>query len=209
MIQRWDIVTIGNISRNRYWGESDERAYRPALCTCTAIAAGACRLLVDPSVEDSETMAFELDRRTGLKPGDIDLVFVTHSHGDHHRGLKHFARAEWLAAEAVAEELNAAGRYERDILPAGRHIADDIDVIHAPGHTLNLHVLRFDCEGRSVVIAGDAVMNREFFQDRRGYYNSADFALAAESIEKIARMADTVVPGHDNYFLNDRRRSSP
>ena len=28
MIQRWDIITIGNLSRNRYWGERDDQAYR-------------------------------------------------------------------------------------------------------------------------------------------------------------------------------------
>ncbi len=23
-IKRWDVITIGNLSRNRYWGESDD-----------------------------------------------------------------------------------------------------------------------------------------------------------------------------------------
>jgi len=24
-VKRWDVITIGNLSRNRYWGESDAR----------------------------------------------------------------------------------------------------------------------------------------------------------------------------------------
>ena len=44
------IITIGNLSRNRYWGESDDRAYRPAICTCTLISGDGFRLLVDPSL---------------------------------------------------------------------------------------------------------------------------------------------------------------
>ncbi len=98
MIKRWDIITIGNVSRNRYWGEGDEAAQRSVLCTCTLIVADDFRMLVDPSVGDAEGMAHALDRRSGLKPADIDLIFVTHAHGDHHWGAKHFPDAQWLAA---------------------------------------------------------------------------------------------------------------
>jgi glyoxylase-like metal-dependent hydrolase (beta-lactamase superfamily II) len=52
-----------------------------------------------------------------------------------------------------------------------------------------------------VVIAGDAVMTRDFFAHRQGYLNSVDFPQASRTIEEIARIADIVVPGHDNYFL--------
>ena len=62
------------------------------------------------------------------------------------------------------------------------------------------HSLLFECAGQKVVIAGDAVMTRDFFAHRQGYFNSVDFALAAQTIERIATIADVVVPGHDNYF---------
>ncbi len=62
MVTRWDIVTIGNLSRNRYWGEGDDRARRPAICTCTLVTGDGYRLLVDPSLRDPEQMAAELDR---------------------------------------------------------------------------------------------------------------------------------------------------
>jgi len=32
--------------------------------------------------------------------------------------------------------------------------------------------------------------------------NCVDFELAAKSMDRIAAVADVVVPGHDNYFLN-------
>ena len=32
---RWDILTIGHLSRNKFWGESDDQAYRAPLCTST------------------------------------------------------------------------------------------------------------------------------------------------------------------------------
>src|SRR4051812_25558013 len=70
-VQRWDVVTVGNLSRNRYGGEGDEKGVRPTLCTCTLVRGADFRLLVDPSVADAAGMARELDRRTGLKPADI------------------------------------------------------------------------------------------------------------------------------------------
>jgi hypothetical protein len=50
-------------------------------------------------------------------------------------------------------------------------------------------------------VAADAAMTRDFWREKQGYFNSADFALAAHSIERLSQMADIVIPGHDNYFL--------
>jgi glyoxylase-like metal-dependent hydrolase (beta-lactamase superfamily II) len=200
-IVRWDIVTIGNISRNRYWGERDEQAYRSAICTCTLVTGDGFRLLVDPSLQDEAQMRAELDRRTGCRLEEIDAVFMTHEHGDHHFGLKHFPRAKWWAAPPVADILNRSGQYDRAVEAQTGPLYDSVEILPTPGHSLSHHSLRFDCEGRSVVIAADAAMNRDFWNDRRGYFNSADFELATRSIEALAQIADIVIPGHDNYFL--------
>ena len=205
MIDRWAIITIGNLSRNRYWGESDDRAYRPAMCTCTLITIDGRHVLVDPSLKDAQQMGVQLERRTGVKPDEIDTVFLSHGHGDHHFGLAHFPRARWLAAPDVAEELNRGGQYDKPVEAVEGAIAGEIELLHTPGHTLNHHSLRFDCDGRSVIVAADAAMTRDFWRDRRGYFNSADFELAARSIDRLATIADVVIPGHDNWFLNDQR----
>lgn len=216
MIKRWDLITIGNISRNRYWGEGDEKGVRSAICTCTLITGEESggggrgyRLLVDPSMQDSEQMRHELDRRSGLKLDEITHVFITHPHGDHHYGLRHFEKARWMAAAPVAAQINGEGKYTRSIdpllpPPGAEKILGEIDLLHTPGHTEHHYSLRFDCEGLSVVIAGDATMTRDFFRDRRGYFNSSDFEAAARTIERLAALADIVVPGHDNYFLVKR-----
>jgi len=34
------------------------------------------------------------------------------------------------------------------------------------------------------------------------YYNCVDFDLSTKSMNKIAGLADIVVPGHDNHFQN-------
>src|SRR5690348_1692787 len=68
-VKRWDVITIGNLSRNQYWGEPNDKAVRKVLCTCTLISGDGFRLLVDPSEAEVADMARELDRRTGLKLG--------------------------------------------------------------------------------------------------------------------------------------------
>ena len=198
---RWDIIVIGNLSRNCYWGEADDRAVRPALCTCTLIRSESVRLLVDPSLGDPRRMAAELDRRTGLELGDIDAVFITHEHGDHWAGLANFRSADWFAAGPVAEALIATGRLEKAVRPAEGNLLGLAEIVPTPGHTFSHHSLRFDCEGRSIVVAGDAAMTREFWRDRRGFHNSVDFDQATRSMEALASKADIVVPGHDNWFL--------
>jgi glyoxylase-like metal-dependent hydrolase (beta-lactamase superfamily II) len=55
-----------------------------------------------------------------------------------------------------------------------------------------------------VAVVGDAVMTRDFFDEKRGYFNSVDMGLSAESMKKLAKTADIVVPGHGNYFLTGR-----
>lgn len=200
-VDRWDIVTIGNLSRNRYWGESDDRGVRSAICTCTVVQGQGFRLIVDPSLAKAEQMTTELDRRTGLKPSGIDTVFITHEHGDHWFGLAHFPGAKWLAAPDVAAALNKTGRLPQAVEPATGRLFDAVDIVPTPGHTLSHHSLRFDCDGRSIVVAGDAVATRDFWRERRGYYNCVDFAASARSMDKIASLADLVVPGHDNFFL--------
>jgi glyoxylase-like metal-dependent hydrolase (beta-lactamase superfamily II) len=201
-LKRWDIITIGNLSRNRYWGESDSQAVRAAICTCTVVQGEGFRLIVDPSLARAEQMTFELDRRTGLKPRDLDAVFITHEHGDHWAGLAHFPEAKWFAAADVAAALNKTGKLSKAVEPAASWLFSAVEIIPTPGHTMSHHSLRFDCEGLSVLLAGDAVATRDFWGERRGYYNCVDFELSRQSMDKIARLADIVVPGHDNLFLN-------
>ena len=167
----------------------------------TLIQGGGFRLLVAPPIAEADRMAAELDRRTGLRIADIAAVLVTHEHGDHHAGLANFPAARWLAAPAVAAAINATSRYPRKLEPVEGRLFDAIDLLPTPGHTPGHHSLRFDCDGLSIVVAGDAVMTRDFWADRRGFFNSADPAQAAQTIARLAGIADAIVPGHDNWFL--------
>ncbi len=199
-VDRWTVITIGNLSRNRYWGEQDSKPLRDAICTCTLIRGEGFRLLVDPSLANRNEMMKELDRRSGLKLDDVTAVFVTHEHGDHYAGIEHFPKAAWYAAAPVAGMLNAKRRFTRVFESAAATLCGAVEVIPTPGHTSTHHSLRFQCEGRKVVAAGDAVATRDFWLERRSYYNAVDPAQGARTMDRLAAMADIIVPGHDNYF---------
>ena len=200
MVEQWDLISIGNLSRNRYWGESDDKAYRTAICTSTVVRGKGFTLIVDPPYGDEDQMSLELSRRTGLQRSDVSAVFLTHEHGDHIVGAKHFPKAQLLASSPVADILNQSEKAGGRVTGAKASLFGCIEVIHTPGHTLTHHSLRFDWQGHSVLIAGDAVMTLDFWRERRGYFNSADSGAAKATIERLTGVADLVVPGHGNYF---------
>lgn len=200
-ITHWDIITIGNLSRNRYWGESEEKSLHPVICTCTIITGKNFHVVVDPSLSDGKAMADELKRRTGLLPDNIDVVFVTHDHGDHHAGLANFPKAKWLAGAEVAAMINKTAKYIKPVEAAEARLFDAIDVVSTPGHTPGHHGLRFDYNGLSVFVAGDSVATKDFWDEGRMYFKALDMAESKKSMDKIAAMSDIVVPGHDNYFF--------
>jgi glyoxylase-like metal-dependent hydrolase (beta-lactamase superfamily II) len=200
-VERWSIITIGNLSRNQYWGEPNDKAFRDVLCTTTLIAGDGFRLLVDPSVANPDGMAKELNRRTGLKLDDITAVFITHEHGDHVAGLANFPKPPWYSSAQTAEVLNRGNRFAKQIEPAPSALFDAVEVVPTPGHTRGHNSLRFQCDGKWIVVAGDAVPTRDFWRDRRSFYNAVNPEQGSRTMDAIAKMADIVVPGHDNYFL--------
>lgn len=207
---RWDILTIGHLSRNKFWGESDGRAYRPARCTCTLLRTGGRTIIVDPSCPPEE-MAAVLDQRTGLKPDAVDTVFLTHFHGDHRYGIEAFPHAEWYMAREEIQDWEGrlpAGSPDRSTLARVRPVDGErlpgIAIIATPGHTRSHASLLFTSEAMRVVIAADAAMTRDFFLARDYYFNTEDPARAVASIERIGEIADIIVPGHDNLFLKPR-----
>jgi glyoxylase-like metal-dependent hydrolase (beta-lactamase superfamily II) len=198
------IINIGVLSQNKFWGETS-RVREDISATCTLLDVGEQKLLVDPSPrpEQLEKLLFN---RAGLRPSAIDFVFVTHFHGDHRFGLELFDHATWLMAERGLAEWRDRAPREADLIdrfkPAEEHLPEGLSLFHAPGHTPNLYALQAETRWGTLIIAGDAVMNREFFEAEEGYLNSVDFDQAAETVRRIKATADLVIPGHDNVLIN-------
>jgi len=208
----YHILTIGHFSRNVFWGESESVAYRDAVCTSTLIR-GAVNVVVDPSQAPDE-MAKTLFNRSGLRPGDIGAVFITHAHGDHYAGIMCFPDAQWFMGETDLKILGSSNNpADRElaskIRPANSGFIPGIDVLDLPGHTPGTAAAVFDSADGRVAVCGDAAMTRDYFRARRGHYNTVDFAAASASIQLLADAADIVVPGHDNYFIKKSYNEPP
>jgi glyoxylase-like metal-dependent hydrolase (beta-lactamase superfamily II) len=54
---------------------------------------------------------------------------------------------------------------------------------------------------KTVVIAGDAVLTRDHFDNGRVFERSADPKQARESFADILEVAEIIVPGHDTVLL--------
>ena len=74
-------------------------------------------------------------------------------------------------------------------------------VVPLPGHTMGSTGLLFDGPEGKVLVAGDSVMTREFFEHQKGYFKSESQAASTKTIQWISKHTDIVVPGHDNYFF--------
>jgi glyoxylase-like metal-dependent hydrolase (beta-lactamase superfamily II) len=204
-----DIIVVGHLRWNRYFGESEATAPRgqPSTCTSTLIRGRDAQgvpyaLLVDPTLRQSASdYYFDLNRRTGLQARDITHCYVTHEHMDHQAGLNYFPNAVWYAAPPVAEALRDSEYIDGSrVVSVEGEFLRGVHTVPLPGHTYGLHGLAFAYQGLRYIIAGDGVMTRQHFTHETTEFQK-DADMAAETIRRIKAGADVVIPGHDNLII--------
>lgn len=219
---RLDIISIGTLSRNRVWGETT--AVRSAHATTSLIRSGKDVILVDPGLP-AQVLAARLNERTGLRPEQVTSVFLTNFRPAHRAGLAAFPKARLLIHEVeqqwTHEQLSSLLRQapeediDRRILeqelellekakPAGDKLANQVDLFPLPGFTPGNCGLLVALPAVTVLIAGDAVPSQDHFLAGQVLPDSHDFQQAQESLAEVYEIADLIVPGHDNLFLNPR-----
>jgi glyoxylase-like metal-dependent hydrolase (beta-lactamase superfamily II) len=219
---RFDIISVGTLSRNRLWGESEP--VRTAHATCTLIRSGKRTILVDPGLP-APAMGARLYERTGLRPEAIDSVFLTNFRPAHRAGLKEFPHTkvyiseleqqavrqhlERLVEEAPAEDIDRKLLSEElalveTLAAAPDRMADLLDLYPLPGYTPGNCGLLIKLPTTTVLIAGDAAPTQDHFLAGQVLPDAYDIKQAQESMREVYEIADLIVPGHDNVFLNPR-----
>jgi glyoxylase-like metal-dependent hydrolase (beta-lactamase superfamily II) len=219
---RFDIISIGTLSRNRLWGES--QAVRTAHATTTLIRSGKRTILIDPGLPAAALQA-RLYERTGLKPEQVDTVFLTNFRPAHRAGLGLFAHAkiflheveqqamrqhlERLIREAPEEDVDRKTlRQELELLtrlaPADDKVAESLDLFPLPGYTPGTCGLLIKLPTTTVMLAGDAVPTQDHFLAGQVLPDAYDIEQAQESMREVYEIADLIIPGHDNLFVNPR-----
>ena len=209
----FDVVSIGCLSRHELWNE--KVPVRAAHATTTLVRDERITLIVDPSLP-VQLLERLLNDRGGLRPDQVEAVFLTTFRPVHRRGLALFERATWLMAaeeiKAVRAHLKhtreqAAGQPETLEL-VGEELAL-LERVRAAPDQISPQIHLFPTPGASagsasllmVRLAGDAVLTREHYERGQVFDRSFDAAKAGESLMELAQVADIIVPGHDNVFV--------
>lgn len=188
MLPRVFLLKAGSILRDQAGNILDARS------SVTLIESERGRIVVDTGQEgDGEEIQKAL-KRLGLDGSDIDSIINTHSHPDHCANNHLFFRAEIISL--ADGELIVSG--VRALATPG-HSKDSISlVVDAAPHQLDENAIA-PATGR-VVIAGDALPTLGNFQKRVPPALHYDRALAVASMNRIIKIADMVIPGHDRPF---------
>jgi glyoxylase-like metal-dependent hydrolase (beta-lactamase superfamily II) len=219
---RLDIISIGTLSRNRLWNEA--QAMRTPHATTSLIRAGKRNILIDPGLPP-QALAARLNERTGLRPEQIDTIFLTNFRPAHRAGLVLFDRAKWLIheveqqaarqhlerliSEAPAQDLDRKVmqdelRLLESCKPAPDKLAEQLDLFPLFGYTPGQCGLLLAGATNTTLIAGDAVPTQDHFLAGQTLPDAWDIKAAHEAMSEIYEIADLIVPGHDNIFLNPR-----
>ncbi len=219
---RFDIVSIGTLSRNRLWNEAEP--VRTPHATTTLIRAGKRNILIDPGLPP-QILAVRLTERTGIRPEMIDTIFLTNLRRAHRGGVGAFPSAKIYAHELeiehtrkqFAEFLERSEEEDLDkntvreeqalfeeVQPAEDQLAEHVDLFPLFGYTPGTCGVLVSMPTVTVLIAGDAVATQDHFLAGQVLPDSNDIEAAQESMREVYEIADLIVPGHDNVFLNPR-----
>jgi glyoxylase-like metal-dependent hydrolase (beta-lactamase superfamily II) len=160
-----------------------------------------------------------------MSPGQIDTVYLTNFRPANRGAIGLFAKAKLLMHEL--EQQYARQELERliDEAPpededrkhyqaelallqkfeaAEDKLATGVDLFPLFGHTPGTCGLLVSTPATSILIAGDAVPTQDHFLAGQVLPDAHDIAAAQESMREVYEIADLIVPGHDNVFLNPR-----
>ncbi len=156
--------------------------------------------------------------RLGLKPDDVDVVFIGHLHFDHAGGLGEVGGAEIhvqkdeLAAAQSGQDIayfadDFAGDYRWKVLQGEYDLVHGVRAVSTPGHTAGHMSLWIELpKGPSIVLCGDAADLRENIEQEVApglcWQEREDQAL--DSIRKLKQLAKQeqaeLWPNHDIAF---------
>jgi glyoxylase-like metal-dependent hydrolase (beta-lactamase superfamily II) len=152
----------------------------------------------------------------GARPEEIGTVILTHLHYDHAGNSRLFPNARFLVQReelryALAPTSFDASAYfapslgvtpdwlgtKLDLLDGEAEIAPGVRVIPTPGHTPGHQSVLVDTAGGRYCVAGDAVMWQENLERMIPPGVLTSVIESMDSLARIRREADRVLPSHE------------
>jgi glyoxylase-like metal-dependent hydrolase (beta-lactamase superfamily II) len=199
---------------------SDRNAYPPGhrhlTSSCYLITHNGRRFIWDTGFsaglkgkkEDLGEMVASLDKTIpeqlavlGLKPADVEMVGISHNHGDHVGQLPEFAGKPLLIGKADFD--GAAGKPDDPFLTwrapgqplsamtGDRDVFGDGNVIalFLPGHTPGHYGLLVKLKSGPILLSGDAAHAREAFELKAVPTFNTDREQTIQSMERVEKIA--------------------
>ena len=217
---RVDVISIGTLSRNLLWKESEP--VRTPHATTTLIRAQKKTILVDPGLP-GQILAARLFERTGLRPEAIDTIFLTNVRPAHRGGVAAFPNAKVLIHEVekeralieIAMHLEEADDDDRErieteikaiqaLRAAPDALAPQVDLFPLFGYTAGTCGVLVSGATQTILLAGDAVATADHLLAGQVLPGCFNLGQAKESLTEVYEIADVIVPGHDNILINPR-----
>lgn len=170
-----------------------------ACSTATLIKSNGKLIISDPGC-NREKLLEALDKE-GLKPENINFVFLTHGHVDHSLLAGIFKNAKFVTFENLMYDKDLQLEFKDNIL------GQDTKIIKTPGHSAEHLSLVVNTEKGKYVISGDVFWWIDG-EEQVVNINKEDTAHPAElnmkelrkSRKKILEIADYIIPGHGDIF---------
>lgn len=163
-----------------------------------------------------------------MEPGDVDKVFISHTHFDHADNVDLFVnatvfmgKADWDYADHPAQDdyfvpwliHEQLKKHKLELLDGDTDIGGGITALALPGHTPGSMGVSFEHDKGTIVLAGDAIKNvnevltGEQANVEHRFPVSDSLAHDKASIAKVVAMADRIVPGHfsELYRVDEHR----
>jgi glyoxylase-like metal-dependent hydrolase (beta-lactamase superfamily II) len=173
-----------------------------ACSSVTLVRTGQSCILVDTG--SNRELLLEALRKEGLRPGDIGIVVLTHTHLDHCMLVGMFENAVILDGDSIYSFDGRISGHD------GRVPGTDMEIVPTPGHDqFHCAVLADTDEYGMVAISADVFWwhdSEERRTDETGlleredpYVKDAASLLASRKM--ILDRADFIVPGHGKPFF--------
>ena len=156
-------------------------------------------VIVDPGANAPRLLSAL--KKEGLKPKDIDIVFLTHYHLDHILNIR-------LFPDHDIHDGNTINRGDKIIEYKKVIPATGIQVISTPGHAFEHCSLLVQTKKGKIAIAGDVFwwadkdkpkLDYQSLVNRRDPY-AKDWQQLKASRKRLLALADYIIPGHGKMF---------
>lgn len=194
-----DVLVIGGLSRKEDGSVDPKQTWSTSTLIRTE---DGHNIVVDTSQDYMKAgIKTSLKQIGKVFPEDIDMLVLTHMHGDHigNNGLFKNARIYVHAGEENIPE--GAIVVDKDM-----DIAKGVRLVGTPGHTTGSMSVFIKAD-KKYAIVGDAMPLQDNYLKMVPPASNCDEELAKESMKKIIEFADVIVPGHDAPFITKVRGS--